>query len=454
MSTKSLRAIGSHPHVAVVGPTDLVATVLDCYRQSGMTHLTVSAYSYASERGMGSAARRASLASDAVLFTGPVPHDKAQAAGALSKPATHVSLSGEALYRALLRVSIRHPLTETVFSIDTLPVDVVQGVMEELGLVATKAKVLPYDHEKGGNDVRSVGDFHKTAAADGAAIALTCRRSVEQRLSQAGLPTIRVVPTKPAVIAALETAGLLGRGAMAHDAQLAMCVIGVDRFDSLRRNSAGLQRLRELGGELQRVVVREARSLSATVIPLSLDAVLMVTTVGELLASDESGELNNIAGSVSEQLGLSISIGVGTGQTAQGAEESAYRALALAQDRGGAQVVVVAQDGSERALRQSGSSRIAPGAVDPEDEAAGWERARLLKALDVAEGNEQVVTDSADVAQALGVSERTARRMLTQLATAGLAWPVTTTAGDRGRPRQRFRIVVPERSVEDRKSPS
>ena len=451
VSAKELPQIGSHARVGIVGPTDLVADVVECYRDSGRTGITVRAYSYDSERGMTSAARRANLAADAVLFTGPVPYDRARSVGALSKPATHIPLSGEALYRALLKVSLQHPLADLVFSIDTLQQAAVFGVMEELGLAVAQAKVLPYGDSSESSDVRSVAAFHRSAAADGAVIALTCRRSVEQRLQKSKVESIRVIPTKPAILTSLETAGLLARGALAHDAQLAMCVIGVDRFDSLRRSSAGLQQLRELGGELQRIVVRESAALSATVIPLSLDAVLMVTTVGGLLSIDGTDCLNEISETVSQSLGLSVSIGVGTGQTAQGAEESAYRAMAMAQDRGGSQVIVIAPDGTERSLRQGESSASPASAGGTDDTAAARERDRLLDALPPALGDDQVVTDSAEAAAALEVSERTARRMLTQLATAGLAWPVTVTAGDRGRPRQRFRIVVP--SAKDTKGP-
>lgn len=451
MSAKELPQIGSRPRVGIVGPTDLVAEVVECYLDSGRTGITVSAYSYDSERGMTSAARRADLATDAVLFTGPVPYDRARSVGALSKPATHIPLSGEALYRALLKVSLQHPLADLTFSIDTLQEAAVFGVLEELGLPHTRATVLPYDDSSGSSDVRSVAAFHKTAATDGAAIALTCRQSVERRLQKSGAESIRVMPTKPAILASLETAGLLGRGAMAHDAQLAMCVIGVDRFDSLRRSSAGLQQLRELGGELQRIVVRESAALSATVIPLSFDAVLMVTTVGGLLSIDGAECLEGISGTVSQSLGLSVSIGVGTGQTAQGAEESAYRAMALAQDRGGSQVVVIAPDGTERSLQQ-GISSASPGSADDADgHATRRERDRLLQALPPTGAGSHVVTDSAEAAAALDVSERTARRILTQLATAGLAWPVTATTGDRGRPRQRFRIVP---IANDHKRPS
>jgi predicted ArsR family transcriptional regulator len=55
--------------------------------------------------------------------------------------------------------------------------------------------------------------------------------------------------------------------------------------------------------------------------------------------------------------------------------------------------------------------------------------------------SEAQVVDAESASTLLGMSARTARRVLQELAREGLAWPVPASAVSPGRPRQTYRLV-------------
>lgn len=416
------------PHIGVVGPTDLVADVLAIGKSSAHGDAVWQAFAYDDEDRMLAATKRAGAESEVLLFTGPVPYDHAKAAGLLVLPAVFLSLSEEALHRALLEVSVHNAQFMATLSIDTVSAGAVREVYDELGLDSRKLRMHPYVADDPWQDVESLVAFH--TKRDG--VALTCRRAVEERLTELGVPVVRVVPTQQAVLSAVDTAVLLAGGAVARSAQLAMCVVGVDRFDSLHR--ATPHQLRELGGELHRIVLRQSRPLAATVVPTGLNTVLMITTLGALLNAEHDVEA--IVDLASKEVGMDVSIGIGTGRSAHRAEDAAHRALTAAQQRGKGIVMInadaVAETGGPTCAGVPANGRQATGAVR--------DHQRLLDALP-ANDSDSLVVDSATAGAALGISDRSARRLLTGLARAGLAWPVANPGADRGRPRQRFRLA-------------
>jgi len=434
------------PRIGVVGPADLVENVLRLADEELIDTATLEAYAYEDERRAGRAVRRATRLCDVLLFTGPVPHDLARAEGLLTRPGLHVSLSGEALYRALLQVAIQDTATVTSASIDTLPVEAVRSVYRELGLSVDDLAVFPYLAPDPTQDTESVVAFHVRAARSGARIALTCRRSVQQRLAELDVPAVRVVPTRQAILSTVENAILLAGGALAREAQLAFCVVGVDRFDAVRRSATGQHQIREMAGDLQRVLLREARPIGATVLPLGMDMVVMITTLGTLLDGDEV-RVPPIVDAVFAELGLSVSAGVGTGRRAQEAEEAAHRALAIAQERGGGRTIV--HDAAGRVPNGTSHGVAELSKAEGDENSAQRDYRRLLAALDAraSPSDSLRIVDAASAAEALGIAERSARRLLARVAAAGLVWPVSTSTPQRGRPRQRYRLAEPTTSM-------
>ena len=131
-------------------------------------------------------------------------------------------------------------------------------------------------------------------------------------------------------------------------------------------------------------------------------------------------------------LQLDAELGVGTGADA---DEAASRAWAAAQRAGrGAAARPAGEAGLVPAPRRdTGARPVSPRGLEI--------LARLAAALPA--GRPGLVVDAETSGQLLGVTPRTARRLLHTLAEEGMAWPLPPSRVPQpGRPRQAYRLLV------------
>lgn len=438
--------------IGVVGPPDLVETVMSVAAAEPVADgCTLVPISYAREQEAVDLVAAAQERVEAFCFTGPVPYDLTDAAGVLHRPASVIPLAGEALYRALLQVAVRPGADVRRISVDTLAVPQVREAYLELGLDAADVRTRPY---AAGDGAREAVQFHldQHSAGDTCA-ALTCRRAVYDELVAHEVPAFRIVPTRHSIRSALMTAALLASGSRAEHSRLALCVVEVDQVDPAGRATPSTHWMQELRLNLHRVLLGQAQQLHATLVPLTPDQYLLVTTFGDLEAATDGFRTAPLLDEVDEQLGLRVSVGIGAGRSAHDAELAAYQALAQARSRGGHRVMVLGEDDVLLALpRPDSALRQFDAQADPSSDGAAGSGSpqqstrRTLEKLRAALGETSghAVVDAAQAADLLAVSPRTARRLLQTLLDERLAWPVASDGGAaRGRPRRRFRLADP-----------
>lgn len=428
----------------MVGPPDLVENVMSMASAEpvadGCTLLPVP---YRREQDVVGLVQAAQQKVEAFCFTGPVPYDLIDFAGVLQRPASVVPLAGEALYRALLSVAVLPAGDVRRISIDTLGVDQVNEVYRELGLDPADLRIRPYE---AGDGVRQAVDFHVAEHTEGrTGAALTCRRSVYDELVEQELPAFRIVPTRQSIRSALTTAGLLASDNRAQHSQLALCVVEVDQLDPSGRATPSTHWLQELRLNLHKVLLGQALRLKATLVPLTPDRYLLVTTLGDLEIATDGFRAAPLLDEVERELGLRVSVGIGAGRSAHDAESAAYRALAQAKSRGGHRAMVLGEDDIPLALPRPDSALrlLCAESADVSDGPDASAR-RSLERLRAALGDtaDHATVDSAQAADLLSVSPRTARRLLQTLMDQRLAWPITSDSGPtRGRPSRRFRLA-------------
>jgi hypothetical protein len=147
---------------------------------------------------------------------------------------------------------------------------------------------------------------------------------------------------------------------------------------------------------------------------------------------------------ITASLGVPVAVGVGVGPTARGAEANALGAVeeSLA---GKGTFAVYRDSGGESIELPPGSPETLRIETTPDGDATIDERLRtiMVKLVEHAEQDQPVIADVEAVASAMDVTPRTGRRMLKDLVSAGLAWPLPSapSAGG-GRPRQLFRLLT------------
>jgi DNA-binding transcriptional ArsR family regulator len=164
---------------------------------------------------------------------------------------------------------------------------------------------------------------------------------------------------------------------------------------------------------------------------------LVAATRGSLAAVTDGFRVPPFVDRAQAELGVELEVGVGMGRSAQEAETHARAALTRAQSGRGPHGFTLDREG--RALvPPPRPSRHLPATGQPK----GIETlARLADKLPVEESS--LTVDAERAGKLLGVTPRTARRLLRVLVEEGLAWPLPPNRSPQpGRPRQLYRLIV------------
>jgi len=389
------------------------------------------AAAYRREREAAEKVARLGAAIDVCLFASPVPYEYARRAGVISVPSTYVRLDGGALYAALLRARMQGHNIERI-SMDVLPRSSVEEAYAELDIPGDGVRL-----RQDPGSPAALAAFHERLWRMGETSAtLTCLESVSRRLARAGVPVISVHPTDEAIRMAVWNAVLLGGHHRLAAAQFAMVVVEVPRLRDGARRALSRYSRDELRLTVHRFLTGEAQRIQAMVIQADDHSFLVAATRGSLAAVTGDFSQMPFADRARAELGITIEVGVGMGRTAQDAETHARTALIRSRS-GGA--------GPGTALTREGHSLVVPRRATPPALRApsrGIETlARLAGRLDGSET--ALVVDAETAGRLLGVTSRTARRLLRGLVDEGLAWPLPPSrAAQPGRPRQFYRLIT------------
>jgi hypothetical protein len=444
--------------IGVIGPHDLVERVMLSGAAAG-PHGTGSAQSgtglppgqagsgtglarrlvaaaYRSEQEAADKVLRLGTTVDACLFASQVPYEYARRAGALRAPATYVPLSGSALYGALLRATRDGGHDLSRISVDVLSRIDVEDAYAELGVATGNVHV-----REDAASAATLAAFHERLwRREEISVAFTCLDSVAQRLTAAGIPVLTVRPTGSAIRSALRTATLLGAHRRLEEAQLAVTVVEVPTLRDTTRRSAPRGSREELRLTVHRFLVQEAQRMHASVSPLGDHCFLVTATRGSLAAATDGFRVPPFTERARTELGIVVEVGVGMGRTAQDAETHAHAALSRSHTGPGTRGFALDREG--HALVPAPRHPTATAAAAAASRPRGLETlARLADKLAAAEG--ALVVDAETAGRLLGVTPRTARRLLHGLVEEGLAWPLPPSRTPQpGRPRQFYRLVT------------
>jgi len=386
---------------------------------------------YRNEQDAGDKVLRLGPGVDVWLFASRIPYAHARQAGVLRKPATCVPLGGSALYAALLRASQKGGYDLSRLSVDVLSRAEVEDALTEVGLPVSNVHV----REEPANAATLAAFHERLWRRRETATAVTCLESVAQRLTTLDIPVLVVRPTRSAIASALRTATLLGTQRRLEDAQLAVAVIEVPTLRETPRRSSPRQPREELRLVVHRLLLQEAHRIKATLSPAGEDCFLVTATRGSLSGATDGFRDPPFTEQARAELGIVLEVGVGLGLTAQDAEVHARTALARSHADPG---------GRGFALDHEGHALV-PGPREPDFARAGTRGMAMLSRLydKLPETGGPHVVDAETAGRLLGVTSRTARRLLRTLAEEGLAWPLPPNRIPQpGRPRQLYRLVT------------
>ncbi|HEY2795486.1 MAG TPA: hypothetical protein VGJ28_24205, partial [Micromonosporaceae bacterium] len=268
--------------------------------------------------------------------------------------------------------------------------------------------------------------------------ALTTVETVARELARAKVPTIRVQATISALRASLRTAAFLGAGSLLEAAQVVVGLIEIPQLPRRTGHGAvGTWAAQELRLEVVKALRPETDRLSISLMPRDDRSLSLVATLAAISEVTQDFTVAPFLGRVQRATGVTPLLGFGMGSTALAAELNAEQALADARSSSG-RAYVRLRDGSSLAM-SIGPEPVETGAELVESRLQDMVNT-LRDGLADADSNAQLI-DAESASGLLGISARTARRVLQDLAREGLVWPVPASAVTPGRPRQTYRLV-------------
>lgn len=392
------------------------------------------------------AADELSREAEVLLVSGAALHRKVKEKVGSGVPVHYVPVTDAGLSSALFR-ALRAGKLEGGVSLDTLTDVMIQRTFRDLGL--NQLRYLNYNGPAYA-PAGEIAEFHRKAHQSGrVSVAVTAVEAVARTLQASGVPYEPMHPTDQDIVGALERALLATETRRSKEAQIVVGMIHVDNFEKLAEQRSSEHEVQKLKLDIHRLVLDYVESLDGFMSHIGGEEYLFFTTRG--IFERETGGYKTIplAKEADKQFGISFSIGMGFGSSANEAGTNARIALRKAKEAGGNTCFIVSEDGSIIGpLETAEPINQAMSLTDPElikrAEAAGMTSAYLSRLLANAARTGKLDYMVHDLSALLDITVRSCHRLLQQWIDHGLVEIVGSEKVPRGRPRQIFRFTFLE----------
>ncbi|QHT64040.1 hypothetical protein GXP70_21045 [Paenibacillus lycopersici] len=429
--------------IGIIGPEELVQRILNVLKAFPSFRPIAKTYDTVDEA-PGLAEEIADEA-EVILASGPVPYNAIREQVRTSAALHYVPLTDTGFYRALSRLkNALGPERRLRVSVDTLGKPMIAKALAEID--ETRAEALPYDGPANASK-EMLAAHHALLFESGACdAALTAEASVAKALSERGIPNEWIIPTDGNITVALERALLSTETRQSKEAQIVVGLINVDHFERLIQTRASEHEIQKFKLDIHRMLLDYVASLDGYLTHLGGDEYLFFTTRGIFERITGGYKSISLGRSMYRKFGLSLSIGMGFGRSANEAGTNARAALRKSKDAGGDTCFIVGED---RAL-------IGPLAMsDPLEAALALTDAGLIKRAEdagmtsvylsklMAQVARTGQTDYKvhELAAMLDITVRSTHRLLQQWLDHRLIAVADVEKVPKGRPRQIFRLT-------------
>jgi hypothetical protein len=379
---------------------------------------------------------------DVWLFSGQVPFAIANQKK-LRHQAFYLQLNGSSLAKVLLDISYKDGKQLERLSFDTISGEEVYETFSELQLNASELHLLPFS---GYMPINEITTFHYDLYQKGKVDAcVTCIHSVYRELKSRGVPAYRLIPTKMIIRQTISMACQQGETIHFKHSQIVVLLIQIQDMDKLVGENSVSYNAHRLNLKLQELVIDFTEAMSGSFVNVGIGKFMIFSTRG---AFERGSKYQTTA--LLEKLtlltGLTANIGIGYGTTSLGAERNAYFALNHARNHRSNCAMLVDEQGSIEGPLENPNSltysyRTDNAALNERLRTAGVNISTFNKILAVQDNMGRQSISAADVAEWLNMTQRNARRILSDLEKEGLAREIgEETPATRGRPRKIYRV--------------
>ncbi|WP_102349648.1 hypothetical protein [Bacillus sp. Marseille-P3661] len=426
--------------LGIVGPEDSVKLILDVADEfSDIINIPFVYKRFEESREI---VNKAKDEVDVWLFSGQAPYAFAEEY-LINQNGFYPPLNGSSLSKVLLDISYKDKKSLNKLSIDTIPQNEVLETFTELGLNTGELQLLPY---KGYKPKDELVDFHYQLYKKGIVEScITYIRSVYETLNNMNVPVYRIKPTRMVIRETISIASQKSEMLHFKSSQISVLILQIyDMNNLIGENSVSFDAYR-LNLKLQDIIIEFTESISGSFIQLGNDKFIIFSTRGAL-ESQNNNEIFTLLEKVILITTLTANIGIGYGKTVFGAEQNAYLALNHAKNNGKNIAMLANENGViEGPLQKQNSLSFSYRSEDLELieklKNAGVNISTFNKILSIQDNLGQGSINSTNLAKWLDMTQRNARRILSDLEKHNLAKIVgIETSSTRGRPSKIYRV--------------
>lgn len=381
---------------------------------------------------------------DMWLFSGQIPYGFAKKWAGITQPMFYVPSSGSSLYKTLLHISYNQKIPFDQLSFDTFHPSELERVFQE-SEIAPKPLYLKHYEEEIHTD--EVVRYHYELWKKGKTVAaVTCLKNAQHELNRLGVPAFRVLPTQSAVVATLAIIRQTHETLHFKDTQIAVQMIEFDSFSSLTKDTFSTDEIYKIEIKMTEKLLEYAKKINGSLKSAGPGRYVIFTTHG--LLRETTKDFTVVPDMAILQLTGhdAVTCGIGIGQTAYEAEINAGTALLHAKEfhKGSSMVVfddktIVGPLGQPEQITYG----YAPVHLQTLSEQTSLSVATLSKLESILRKIGKIEINAHDLAQHMSIMPRSARRILTELESKGLAQVVgEENPHPRGRPRKIYQIML------------
>lgn len=382
---------------------------------------------------------------DVILFTGCAIESYVADALEITKPHTSVEKSIISIAEAFMTMQKRN-IELDAFSVDVVESQVIEDILDEFHIVARHVYSCPFCH---GVEEQMYVDWHiRLQDEKKTNVALTAFAWVYETLKAQGYRALYLGPTRTMVRHALSRLKDEYALNQAEYSQIAVEILRITNYGHFERNyyNGMLKKT-----EVERQIIQYVRKIQGSLFPCGRAEYIVFANAGVLKNNLNCNYLLKLQQVIGES-GIFLGIGIGMGITAFKAEMNARRALEYSlKQRKKKKYPEIYRIDEHNALEgpMGTESQLHYDLVssDPKlQEAAtktGLSVNSLLKIIAISKAQKSPIFDAHGLAECLGVTDRSARRIMNKILDAGFGrvyTKETSLAG--GRPKALIELFL------------
>ncbi|GHH99873.1 hypothetical protein [Neobacillus kokaensis] len=378
---------------------------------------------------------------DLWIFSGMTPYTLAKKSTS-KQPFFYLILNDSSLMKALMQISYKDKLDINKASIDLLEE---HDIFETYGDLKISSEHIHWYKYLGFTPIQEIHDYHLNLFKKGkVSVCITCLSDVYEKLRAKGVPVYRITPTRANIRLTIDAALQYWQTVHLKYSQIAVMLIKTESTEKIESPHVLSYDLHRLNLELQSAILSFCESISGSFISLGIGTYMIFSTRGSL---QEDGEQSiHLLEKLALITDLPSNIGIGYGDTSLAAEENARLALHHAQNHGTYCAFSVENNGVVKGPLTEKES-ISYGFRNENKEMgeklkeSGVSITTFNKIMSVQKRLGKNTVTASEIAEWLKMTQRNARRILTDLTKVGIAEEVGEEAPTtRGRPRKIYRV--------------